>query len=280
MRSLAALLLGFASCSEPQAAAQQVDLLSGRALLDAVEIELSGSRDSAPYRLLRQPDGSFHVVTPIRDAVAANVLAKIADTMQRHKMTVTDPAPTDAVTSLDPPLAFLAARFGEYERRVELGKLARAGEPAGRLWARADGRVGHVAAEVLACLQFEQERLRARALFPTFTFTKIVLGGGKVSGEITRANDKTTWTWSTASRSERPDAGALASALQQLTVVSYRYGADLQRGEPSLRITLHGAGAGDELRLWQMPEGCLAKQPHRDLEVFVDLPAPLRACLR
>lgn len=286
---VAALALWCAACSEPEAsptqgaaAAQSISLLAGHALLDATEFHMSGHRDGQPYHLLRQSDGSFRLMRPIRDTAEPKLLAGIAAVWARCKVVVDDAPPADRVTGLDYPLGSLTARFGDQEVRVEFGKVV--DSKSKRNWVRVDRAVGQVASEALTCLMVEQEALRARALFATFPYTKVTVTTATGTAALQRDRVKAVWTWADNARDKKTpaaDAGACLDALRNLRVASYRYGAPVDRGPPTARFTLAIDGGTDELSLWALPDGrWLAAQPHRDLEVFVELPTALRELLR
>lgn len=274
------LALTCAACTEPPASpAQGAALLAGASLLDAAEIHFSGSRDGQPYHLMRQTDGSHRILVPIRDTAAPEVLANIAAVLGRSRLAVIDAPPAKDVTGLDYPLASLTARFGERSTQIEIGKLT--GAATKRHWARVDGRVGQVASEALTCLQVEQERLRARALFASFAYTRIQITAVTGATELQRDPARDAWTWHADDKKARPDAGEVIAALRALSIESFRYGSDVDRGAPTARFLLEGATGTDELKVWALPDGrSIATQPHRDVEVFVELPAVLRALLR
>ena len=274
------LALTCAACTEPQASpAQGVALLAGAALLDATEIHFSPSRDGQPYHLLRQADGSFRMLAPIRDTAEPEMLANIAAGLHRCTFIVVDAPPPVNLTGLDSPSASLTARFGERTTQIEIGKLTDASTK--RLWARVDGRVGQVPSEALTCLQVEQERLRARAMFASFAYTRIEITTATGTAELQRDITRDVWTWQAAGDKARPDAVEVIAALRALSIESFRYGTDVDRGTPTARFLLESADSKHELKVWALPDGrCIAKQPHRDVEVFVAWPAVLRATLR
>ena len=287
---VAALALWCAACSEPPAGpvqgaatAQSISLLAGHALLDATEFHMSGQRDGQPYHLLRQGDGSFRLMSPIRDTAESKLLAGIAAVWARCKVVVDDAPPADKVIGLDYPLGSLTVRFGDQEVRVEFGKLV--DSKSKRNWVRVDRAVGQVAAEALTCLMVEQEALRARALFATFPYTKVTVTTATRSATLQRDKTKDAWKWADNPRDDNKtptaDAGACIDGLRKLSVASFRYGAPVDRGTPTARCTLDAGASTDDLRLWALPDGrWLAAQSHRDLEVFVELPAVLRELLR
>jgi hypothetical protein len=259
-------------------APEPVAPLAGRALLDAMRLELSSNPSGQPYTFVRLAPERFRVQSPVRDLASGAVLEAIARAFQAPSLVSPRAVEPDRLRELglDPPVGFVEAQYPDGAVRVDLGLPTQ--EHSDRIWVRRGSELFIGPMALLTSLQFEQEKLRSPRLFAhdLAEIERVKVERRAAGGElrlvvaVERAEDG----WRATGQSIDP--AALASAAARLERTGLRYGADIERPPAPLQVEVRGKLGTETLSVWQLPDGrLLGRQPERDLEVYLPADHPL-----
>lgn len=263
--------------------APDVHPFDDRSLLDATRLELTSSPSAQPYTFERIAPGRFRVLTPIKDLVAPALLADLARTWATATLATARRAGRDLrALGLDPPVGYVEAAWpDEAVRRVELGGTTVDG--ASTIWVRRGDAIHVGPLALLTSLQFEQERLRATAVFAHAVdeIAEVLLerrdGGGEMREVASVVRQDGAWRW----RVQPPSAGsaaAFADAAAGLQRSGLRYGSPWPRKDADLGLRVRGKLGEEVLAVVRLADGrLLGWQDHRDVEVFLPADSPVLA---